>query len=179
MKFALFSLAALALAVPAASAPASAPDLVVRGDNRIDDFRVKADGTLGGAVDALGRPSSVVRTSDVTCRVTWRRLGVRMGFYNLGGLNPCGRRTGHFSNAVLHGLRWRTRIGLRIGDPVRRLRALYPNAQYRRDGNGGRGWWLVVRESPFGNGGTYPGLLARSRDGRVTAFVVRYPAGGD
>jgi hypothetical protein len=179
MRFALVPLAAVALAAPAGSLAAAEADLVVRADNRIDDFRVKADGTLGGAVAALGRPSRVVRTSAVSCRVSWRRLGVRMGFYNLGGLNPCGRRTGHFSNAVLRGSRWRTGLGLRIGDPVCRLRALYPNAKYKRDGNGGSGWWLVVRTSPFGTGGTYPGLLARSRDGVVTAFVVRYPAGGD
>jgi hypothetical protein len=43
----------------------------------------------------------------------------------------------------------------------------------------GNGWWLVTRYSRVGTGGAYPGLLARTATGRVTAFVVRYPAGGD
>lgn len=176
MKLAL-ALATLGAAVAALPAPAAA-DLVVRSDERIAGYRVKADGTLGGALDAFGRPSRVVRTSEVTCSASWVRLGLRIGFYNLGGQGPCGRATGHFSNAAVTGTQWRTGQGLAIGNRVLRLRALYPGATYGPDGFGGRGWWLVARRNPTGPG-TYPGLLARTRAGRVTALVVRYPAGGD
>ena len=103
---------------------------------------------------------------------------LRIGFYNLGGLPPCGRATGHFSNAAIKGAQWRTGNGLAIGDRVSRLRTLYPGARYGADGFGGEGWWLVTRRNATGPG-TYPGLLARTRAGHVTALVVRYPAGGD
>jgi hypothetical protein len=176
MRLAL-AIALICAAVAALPAPAAA-DTVVRSDERIGSFLVKADGTLGGAWRAFGVPSRSVRTSSTTCSVTWARLGLRIGFYNLGGLPPCGRATGHFSNAVMTGCHWRTGKGLRIGDRVMRLRSLYPGARYRADGNGGEGWWLVTRRNPTGPG-TYPGLLARTRAGFVTALVVRYPAGGD
>ena len=166
----LVALVAAAL-VPAAGAH------VIRADNRIDDFAVKQDGSLRGAIRALGQPSRIVSTSSITCRVSWRGLGVRMGFYNLGGADACSPRFGRFSHAVVRGLRWRTERGLRVGDPVRRLRALYPNARFRSRVPYAVGWWLVARTSP--NGGRYPGLLARIRDGRVSALLVRYPAGGD
>jgi hypothetical protein len=170
------TLAAAALAALPAAAGAG---LVIRADERLAGYRVKADGTLGGAQAAFGRPSRLVRTSSVTCSATWRSLGLRIGFYNLGGLNPCGRRTGHFSNAVAWDERWHTARGLRIGDTSRRLRRLYPAAVYGADGAGRSGWWLVKRRSRVGAGGTYPGLLAVMRQGRVYSFVVRYPAGGD
>ena len=41
------------------------------------------------------------------------------------------------------------------------------------------GYWLVPRAERFGTGGTYPGLLAETRGGRVVGFHVRYQAGGD
>ena len=42
------------------------------------------------------------------------------------------------------------------------------------------GWWLLTRRSPFGTGDTYyPGLLAETQRGRVVAFYVSFPAGGD
>jgi hypothetical protein len=172
-----FAIALICAAVAALPAPAAA-DTVVIADERIGSFRVKADGTLGGAWNAFGVPSRSVRTSSATCLVRWARLGLRIGFYNLGGFPPCGRATGHFSNAAITGEQWRTGNGLRIGDRVMRLRSLYPGARYGADGNGGEGWWLVTRRNSTGPG-TYPGLLARTRAGHVTALVVRYPAGGD
>jgi hypothetical protein len=176
MRLAL-AFALICAAVAALPAPAAA-DMVVRSDERIGSFRVKTDGTLGGARNAFGVPSRSVRTSDATCSVTWARLGLRIGFYNLGGLPPCGRATGHFSNAAIKGAQWRTGSGLAIGDRVSRLRTLYPGARYGADGFGGEGWWLVTRRNATGPG-TYPGLLARTRAGHVTALVVRYAAGGD
>ncbi len=166
--------AALALAGTARAAP---PRLVILGDVSIAGFRVKTDGTLGGAFEALGPPTARRSTSDVSCRVAWTKLGVWMGFYNLGGRDACSRRHGYFSHAVIVSRRWRTSKGLAIGDPRAKLGRLFPNARYHE--RPFKGWWLVVRPSPFGLGGTYPGLLARLRDGRVVRFVVRFPAGGE
>jgi hypothetical protein len=163
----------LLVAALAASQAASA-GLVVRGDERLSSFRVKTDGTLGGARAVFGRPSRLDRTSGATCVAGWSSIGLRIGFYNLGGLNPCGRTTGHFSNALMAGPRWHTSRGLWVGDTVRKLRRIYPTARNRAGG-----WWIVTRRSPVGSGSAYPGLLAQIRDGRVRAFVVRYAAGGD
>ncbi len=173
----------VALSVALFSLPASAgppKPLVIVSDTTIAGFRVKPNGRLAGAVAALGTPTSKRRifSHGEGCLVRWRNLGARMVFYNLGGQNPCLPRFGYFSDATMVGTRWRTAKGLSIRDPVRRLRSLYPRARYQRRGPY-RGWWLVSRRAPFGDGGTYPGLLARTRDQRVVAFIVTYPAGGD
>jgi hypothetical protein len=70
---------------------------------------------------------------------------------------------------------------LSVGDPVGKLRRLYPTARLRRGVRGfiPTGYWLVTRTTRIGTGGTYPGLLAEVRAGRVTGFQVRYPAGVD
>jgi hypothetical protein len=179
MKRFTISLAILAalLLVPAS---AGAAVFTIHGDWKMGSFAVKRDGTLGGAIDAFGRPASRDRDGEA-CTVRWPRHGLRMHFYNLGGLNPCRRATGHFSNARARGPHWNTNRGLRIGDRQRRLRNLYPGADFHPalPLYWPAGWWLVTRKSPFGTGGRYPGLLARMRDHRVAAFHVRYPAGGD
>ena len=162
--------------------PLPAPPLVIRGDHDIAGFRVKRDGTLGGAIRALGTPSSKRRIWPMSeaCRVVWpRRVGARMVFYNLGGENPCSRRYGYFSEAVMTAKRWRTGKGLAIGDGRRKLLDLYPNARLRRDRFYGKSWWLIVRGSRYGDGGFYPGLRAHLAYGRIVKFIVTYPAGGD
>jgi hypothetical protein len=172
-------LAAAAVALIAAGS-ANAQVLTIHGDWKIGSFAVKRDGTLAGAIDAFGRPGSRVRHGEA-CTVRWPRLGLRIGFYNLGGQNPCRGATGHFSNARAAGPHWRTNKGLEIGDTQRRLRDLYPNAVLHSGEESvfPPGWWLVTRRSQVGTGGTYPGLLATVRDRRVAQFQVRFPAGGD
>jgi hypothetical protein len=152
----------------------------IKGDWRMGSFAVKRDGTLGGAIDTFGQPRSKERNGEV-CTVRWTQHGLRIVFYNLGGNNPCRGRFGFFSNARAKGPHWQTNKDLAIGDAERRLKNLYPNATFHRSDQGfwPAGWWLVRRQSPFGTGGSYPGLLAHMHDGRVQAFHVRYPAGGD
>jgi hypothetical protein len=155
------------------------PSFVVQGDTKIGSFAVKADGSLGGAIRAFGQPR--LRRTGEACRATWKPHGLTMSFYNLGGANPCTPRFGRFSKAIMHGTRWRTDKGLQIGMPSRLIRRYYPRATFRR---GLRfywpsGWWLVPRPELFGDGGTYPGLLAETARGSVSSFQVRYPAGGD
>jgi hypothetical protein len=162
------------------SAAAGAHTLTIRGDWKMSSFAVKRDGTLGGAIDAFGQPGTRNRNGEV-CTVRWPRHGLKIVFYNLGGHNPCRPAFGFFSNARAKGPHWRTNRGLEIGDRQRRLRNLYPNATFhpRQRFSWPAGWWLVTRQSQFGTGGSYPGLLARMQDRHVVAFHVRYPAGGD
>jgi hypothetical protein len=173
-------LGAIVVAAMAPLAGAQGP-ITIAADERIGSFRVKSDGTLGGAISAFGAPSALRQTSDVTCTATWRRPSLTIFFYNLGGGDPCTRRFGLFGRAIARGAAWRTTKGLRVGDPVARVRALYRSARFRRGTRGfwPAGWWLVPRANRFGLGSSYPGLLAETRAGRVTAFHVRYQKGGD
>ncbi len=143
-------------------------------------FAVKRDGTLRGAVDAFGEPGAKARNGEV-CTVRWAQHGLRIVFYNLGGRNPCRGKYGFFSNARAKGPHWNTNRELAIGDSESRLQNLYPNAKFHSSEQGfwPAGWWLVRRESQFGTGGFYPGLLAHMHGGDVQAFYVRYAAGGD
>jgi hypothetical protein len=154
----------------------------VRGDSRIGGYAVKADGTLAGAIKAFGSPSSKTQPFRSGCNVTWAPYGLTIQFYNLGGADPCAPKGGLFSRAVMHGVRWRTGKGLRVGMQAARVRQVYPRAVWHSGLRGywPTGWWLVTRGSPFGGGDTrYPGLLAETRNGRVVSLQVRFPAGGD
>ena len=158
----------------------SSASFVVRGDTRIGSFAVKKDGTLSGAIGAFGEPAHLRRRYE-SCVATWPGYGLTMDVYNLGGQDPCTPEYGFFSRAVLHGRRWRTASGLRIGMPSRMVLRLHPHATWHRGERGfwPSGWWLVTRGSPYGDHSGYPGILAETRNGRVFAFHVRYPAGGD
>jgi hypothetical protein len=165
-----------------APASASAHDFTIRGDWKMGSFLVKRDGSLRGAIDAFGAPGDRDRRSGgASCVVRWPRHGLKIDFYNLAGRDACHPAHGRFSNARARGPHWRTARGLEIGDRRGRLRNLYPKAAHHsgEPGYWPAGWWLVRRAWPFGTGGHYPGVLARVQDRRVTAFHVRYPAGGD
>ena len=141
-------------------------------------YRVRADGTLGGALETFGEPSRMRRdpTSGWNgCVVTWRSAGLRIYFYNLGGQDSCEPESGRFRDALVTGKQWRTASGLRIGHAERLIRRYHPRAQKRQGG-----WWsLVTRRSPYGEGGPYDGLAAKVNRGSVSAFAIYFQAGGD
>ena len=151
------------------------------GSRRLGRARRRADRAVpgearrhAGGCDPRVRPALELRRRDVTCLASWSGLGVRISFYNLGGQDPCQGRYGYFGEGIITGRGWATGKGLRIGDPARRVSALY--GQRRVSG----AWaWLLTRRSPFGDGGVYAALSARIHHGRVTAFRVKYQAGGD
>jgi hypothetical protein len=164
------------------TALASTPLFVVRSDARIGSFAVRANGTLAGAINAFGEPASRRPVLAEACTVTWSSYGLTILFNNFGGQDPCSPQGGYFSRAVMHGQRWRTARGLRVGMSSSRVRRYYPHAVWRHGSRGfwPSGWWLVTRASRFGSGDTsYPGLLAEARKGRIVSLQVRYPAGGD
>jgi hypothetical protein len=151
-----------------------ASSIVVRGDVQIGRFYVKRDGTLDGAIRAFGKPTSLRRGQYQDCTALWRPIGLRISFYNLGGRNPCLRQYGYFSHATMVGRHWITARGLRLGEPARKLYVLYSPRRFS-----GSWAWLLTRWSPYGDGAYYAGLAGKIHDGRVTAFRIRYAAGGD
>jgi molybdopterin converting factor small subunit len=118
---------------------------------------------------------------------------VRLRLATLGGLPPgkngCNApRLIHIDYAYITGTRWRTTRGLRVGDTVEDLHALYPNAifQRRRIGNwpAPAYWILHVRERCFigiceSRYQTVPRLTTEIRGGRVVAFFFPVGAQGE
>jgi hypothetical protein len=158
----------LAAAALAAGAAAGSGTRVIRGDASLGGLRV------GRAVPAdarrlFGAPSSATAKPPDTCVLRWRRLGLVVDFLELSGSPPCRTGVVIFATATSRAA-WRTSAGLRVGDPLARLRLLYPHAAHR---SAPAGWWLITRHAcPVAGNEPYPSLLARVRGGRVAAVVV-------
>jgi len=155
----------IVLVAALAATASAAPDFVIRRDTDIGGFTLTRDGTLKGAIDAFGSPSNRQGGYD-TCTVTWINYGIQSEFAGSFGV-PCDSR-GRHSETTISQRQWRTDKGLRIGDPLKRLRQLYPKAKRYI----GKNWALLSR--PFG-GTRVPTLLATIKTGRITAFIVRSP----
>lgn len=164
MKYALAILALLATALaPAATAE---PTFVIVRDVSVGGF--PRDGNVRNAIAVFGQPSAREKQEYDRCRLTWREHGVTMDtYYTLAERDPCGP-DGRHANTTVTTRRWRTSAGLRIGDPLRRLRQLYPRARKDRPGR----WRLTTRMFA---GLTLPGLEARIVNGRVVSFTVYGP----
>jgi hypothetical protein len=131
--------------------------------------------TIGKAVRAFGTPSSRFQKQG-GCVVKWQRLGLRIEFYNFGGLPPgqtiCGDDASFAQsfNVTAH-RKLRTWRGLRLGNTEDRLLRLHPGARWHdRDQYTPAAWWLRRQTSPFGDGGQYAIVAARVRHGRVVRF---------
>jgi hypothetical protein len=158
----------LAVVLTASARGAPAPPLVIQGDRVLAGVRA---GAMRAAVEAkLGPADSARRTSRGACRVVWRGLGLVLATIDFAQRAPC---RGQWVVATVTGRTWRTAKGLRVGQPVARLRHLYPSARFHAGSAAERGWWLVARRRcAEAGGGPFPGLLARVRSGRVSALVV-------
>jgi hypothetical protein len=161
-----------AAAAFAASAPAASAPFLIVGDKVVGGVRMTS--TMAQAQAILGAPTKIRIVSRAECRAVWRPLGLTMSFVDLSSRAPCKR--GGVLVATATAARWHTRKGLRIGQPVARLRALYPGAAFHR-GAPYQGWWLVPRRTCAEVGSQpYPGLLARTAHHRVAAFVLTVAA---
>jgi hypothetical protein len=175
---AILALATTLLGASAASQPSS---FVIQGDYKIGGYAVKEDGTLFGAIEEFGDPTSLRRGGQRlrgwnACVARWRELGLRIVFYNLGGQDACKPQHGYFRDAIITGRQWRTSKGLQIRQPWRYILRHYSGARPSANGV----WWtLLPRKWPYGGGGTYAGLAAKVMDGWVVAFQVYYQAGGE
>ena len=165
MRIPLALIVAIAVALLAAAASAS-PNFVIRRDNDIGGFSLSRNGTLNSAMKAFGTPTSRQAVSYDTCTVVWSTYGIQAEF-SQPSADPCGAHSCH-NHSNISGRQWKTDKGLHIGDPLKRLRKLYPGAQ-RYIGSD----WAVIRR-PFG-GTLVPTLLATLKGTRVTAFVIKSP----
>ena len=145
------------------------PDLGVLvspdGAARLSGWRVRA-GTVAEGVSLLGAPSSLLRRRSV-CLVRWDALGAAV--LARGGAHPCATGTATMRWSRLSGPGWHTARGLAPGDPVSRLRALYPRARAA-----GSSWRLVAGREP-GVHRPVTRLRAEVADGVVRALWV-YPS---
>ena len=144
---------------------------------------IQADKSAGGIRLGRSTPDDVRRlfgpaasarqpgASAQSCTRFWPQLGLEVEFFTF-ETQPCLRGVALIVT-VRSRASWRTALGLRVGDTATRLRSLYPRARLRGAGTD-RGFWLVPRRvcAEVG-GGSYPGLLARMRSGRVSALVSR------
>jgi hypothetical protein len=167
------------LAVPAAAAPSG--DLVIVASGKFDQRHLgpyfygrelNRSRSYPAAVAAFGAPSS--RGTDVPgsnlCTVRWRRVGLDIGFASEpGACRPRILKRGAWYGSSVHSRRWVTARGLRVGDSVQRLRALYPKAR-SYDRPPAEPYWSLVREA--GEFGTVHALTAVVWDGRIVSFEI-------
>jgi len=190
-----------ALAVLAATAVSSAnyegPWVLRAGRSfqQIGRFRIDADPTYRGAIHAFGPASSCkLAVIDSGAIVRWADLGLRIRIATLGvipaGETACTAAADlKVDNVRIASTRWQTSLGLRVGNGVRLLRRLYPNATYHRkglsEGFPAQSYWLVTtRTACLGTCGsshfvTVPQLAAGVRAGKVAFFSFRIGAQGE
>jgi hypothetical protein len=167
----LLALASVAAVVAVAtSSAASAPSYVITGDTSIAGF--PRDGTMRRALALFGQPQ--IRDphgwGGLECRLVWPVWGMTMMVRHPDPLHACGPMAKHKVSTIT-GPRWHTSAGLKIGDPVARLRQLYPKAWREKPGI----WWLKTR---YLAGLPFPGLEAKIVKGRVASFTVHGPRAG-
>lgn len=138
---------------------AAQPSIVIVADSKIGSFRVTM--RLADARRIFGPPSSqrTIRGLIKPCQVTWLKFSLVMTF--AGGCSG----NSIFITAGMSGSRWSTSRGLRGGDPLSRLRDLYPDAT-RQSRRGSKATWVIFRR------GDHPGLVALVDKGRVTSFEI-------
>jgi hypothetical protein len=183
----LVGLAVAGVLAPCAGAGGSRVIRIGAESQTIGPWRTGSTPTFAAAVSAFGRETTCRRLRKLSsfAAVEWRPIGLRMvfGSYGAGGARPCrARRAVFLDNARAYGKEWQTGLGLKVGDPVSKLRRLYPHATlrtYRRSVPAVRGWWLVLRTSRVPDFHHYPVLLATAHGGRVTSLVVNVHGEGD
>lgn len=125
-------------------------------------------GTYAQATTAFGRAS--------TCRIlpgkksfaVWPAIGLTIQFIGVQGSVCTTSTTMQLQMLTATGLHWKTSRGLAIGDPLSKLRELYPNAIVRP-----KTYWLVKLD----HGTNHALLSAAVRGGHVAAFSLVLRAG--
>jgi hypothetical protein len=153
------------------AAPAAPGEHVIQGDRTAGGIRI-ARSTPADVKRLFGAPTTSKARSPQDCLQSWKGARLAVTFFTFEG-KPCAAGVALIVT-VTGRAAWRTAVGLRVGDTAARLRSLYPRARLRTGFAGDSGYWLVTRRvcAEVG-GGSYPGLLARMRNGRVSALVAR------
>ena len=163
--------AAVALAAFVGAAFAATDVRVIQGDRNAGGIKIGRS-TPADVRRLFGAPSTSRVASTQSCVQSWRGVRLVVNFFTFED-RPCVKGVALIVT-VTGRAAWRTAVGLRVGDPVARVRTLYPRARLRTGIAGDSGYWLVTRQicAEVG-GGQYPGLLARIKRGRVSALVAR------
>lgn len=173
----LFVAAGLATPSPAAAARSYTIDVARFSVSSIGDFRPSSDPHIGAAERVFGRASSKRKTSGLSCRVRWKRLGLAIVFVSFGDPGAsCRDDVGRAQTFKARGKRFRTWHGLRVGQPEASVTRRHPAAEFRAGA-----WWLKTAISPFGDGETEFAVVdARiGRDDRVRVLRGWIGAAGD
>jgi hypothetical protein len=140
----------------------------------------KRVGTLSQAIRVVGRPASLepVPGTVPACRASWSPLQLRIEFSTTQPPSCSAQSLGSWIKVTAAGTRWRTSVGLHVGDSARRLHVLYPEAR-RLDFLGQGRVWELETGGPLCDGGPPLSLGARVRANRVDALTVLHvPACG-
>jgi hypothetical protein len=144
-------------------------------------YVIQSDRSAGGIVIARSKPAAAIarfgqptsrKAEGPSCLMYWKRFKLAIRFLDF-ERRPCTNGVAAVVT-ITSRLHWRTAVGLRVGDSIARLWRLYPQASLQRGTfTPFAGYWLVTRRACAEVGGApYPGLLARARNGRVSALVV-------
>jgi hypothetical protein len=166
-------LAGAALLAAAAAASAAGAPRVIHADKAVGPVRIGRT-NASQVIAALRGGHHTVRQRP-GCRISWPALGLAVDFAVIGTdpRDPCVSGVAVVATVTSRSA-WRTARSLRVGDTTARLRRLYPKARRRPYPGEPTGFWLIPRRACEVVGAfPFPGLLARSRNGRVTALVAR------
>ena len=168
----LATLAAVVVVLPVAGAAPNDNLLVL--DHRagpysyLNSFKRGRPGAYEAAVAAFGKATRF-RASGNLCHITWRNAGVTVGIASRP--RPCASanlRAGAWYGMSLHGRKWHNRRGIRVGDPVEKVRRLYPEARF----DASRPSWLLLLRRRVDEFNFIRLAVAVSRQGRVTSIEV-------
>jgi hypothetical protein len=180
---------------PGAPKPANAIWFVQAGKTfqRVHEYTIRSRNTrLSDAIGAFGKPScKVIGRKHVVA--SWLARGMRIDSRSARAL-PAGK-TGCTSPSLIQvaeirltNQRWMTSLGLRVGDPVTKLRRLYPRSPYvrARAGSSRNEYYLVWRHARCSGpctpearrrGVNVPRLTAQVANGKVVALRLPVTAG--
>ena len=146
-------------------------DLVT--SQRVGLYQVEANGTLDGARETFGLPDEERRYGNA-CALAWEEVGVQITFTNNSGRSPCD--SGDFCEAHMWQGDWTTSRGLQVGESVRRLWRLYPQARVAPEA--GEIQRYVLERGPTACGrSAKAGLAADTSGGKIMSFKVSFLAG--
>jgi hypothetical protein len=151
---------ALLSAAPAAAAPS---DLLIAnhgyGVTVLGPMRPRVDAKMATAIRLFGADF----LAPAGCRFIWPAIGLMARGANFGRGDPC-EFVQYVTITGLRSHRWRTVRGLRVGNSLGRLRALYPRTTHH-----GLNWTLTRARSPFTRRASAV-IWAIIRGGRVVAL---------